>query len=683
MKKRNPRVFGSVSLPQSSEEPATQHISSVPPEAEPIETVPESISLSPNLNPIPDGNLSTSSSPQTRPEYYTEYEETSTYTCPICNSFMGTMEQINLHLNTAHFSNQDSPNSNLNKRQPESSENQFDDIADTVLGFFRSTGNKVRGLGDTITSGKLTTELGRLGIIDVDNNEQPLVISSDNHFFESGNQSITQTSIVESNPSIQSNINGLCASHGCNRSISAPNQSFKCKVCKLQFCSVHGVSGMPDSSKASSKNLPLAKFQCPKCAIIDFGSSKDSCGPIRSQTAFFIEKRANAIKKFLLEANRLSQAYSNLHASKKAPAQPVDLSAKKLLGIGIIKDSQRKIEMDIVPWEDDRNIKSCFMCRQPFSQLSNRKHHCRLCGRVVCGKKACSSLIDVPLFDKGNAKLKTTIGTRACSSCIKTLAVDMQCTVGKTKVKSLYDNLADYSEQIESNLMSLKLLLSKLEKTQNEQVQVYKDIIQLPAESDTELRLFKSIRQAVVLNMQLFTVELSAMSQTILAFSEKGNKSLNRNNSVPLLSKTSVPVIPLKSIHSGQAIPINQDESSIISPEATPPPLPIKPDPPKLKTSKTDTFYNIKSFFKTSNGSNSSESTKNITEEELVFNPFVRKPPQKGKIEEQLSILREQRVIVQGYIKQSLQNREWETVRSLNLNLEDLDNEISILEKQL
>lgn len=44
---------------------------------------------------------------------------------------------------------------------------------------------------------------------------------------------------------------------------------------------------------------------------------------------------------------------------------------------------KRAAEQRIVKWEPDAEARKCRVCAASFS-LSTRKHHCRLCGRIVC-----------------------------------------------------------------------------------------------------------------------------------------------------------------------------------------------------------------------------------------------------------------------------------------------------------
>ncbi|KAI0724038.1 FYVE zinc finger-domain-containing protein [Cerioporus squamosus] len=48
------------------------------------------------------------------------------------------------------------------------------------------------------------------------------------------------------------------------------------------------------------------------------------------------------------------------------------------------KNDIRAAEQKITPWEDDASVSQCPLCSATFHPLTNRKHHCRLCGRIIC-----------------------------------------------------------------------------------------------------------------------------------------------------------------------------------------------------------------------------------------------------------------------------------------------------------
>ena len=43
------------------------------------------------------------------------------------------------------------------------------------------------------------------------------------------------------------------------------------------------------------------------------------------------------------------------------------------------------IEKSIVPWKADSEVSTCFGCEKRFN-IARRRHHCRLCGDVMCNK---------------------------------------------------------------------------------------------------------------------------------------------------------------------------------------------------------------------------------------------------------------------------------------------------------
>jgi hypothetical protein len=51
----------------------------------------------------------------------------------------------------------------------------------------------------------------------------------------------------------------------------------------------------------------------------------------------------------------------------------------------------------VVPWVNDQDVPFCPDCGNKFS-IRNRRHHCRLCGSIMC--KKCMELISLPLASK-------------------------------------------------------------------------------------------------------------------------------------------------------------------------------------------------------------------------------------------------------------------------------------------
>ncbi|CAI9623868.1 unnamed protein product [Staurois parvus] len=57
----------------------------------------------------------------------------------------------------------------------------------------------------------------------------------------------------------------------------------------------------------------------------------------------------------------------------------------------------RAIERSVVPWVNDQDVPFCPDCGNKFT-MRNRRHHCRLCGSIMCRK--CTDLITIPFANK-------------------------------------------------------------------------------------------------------------------------------------------------------------------------------------------------------------------------------------------------------------------------------------------
>ncbi|KAF8130455.1 FYVE zinc finger-domain-containing protein [Mycena galopus ATCC 62051] len=72
-----------------------------------------------------------------------------------------------------------------------------------------------------------------------------------------------------------------------------------------------------------------------------------------------------------------------VNASRRASSF-FDLDLKSILSGGGGKEDVRSAEQRITPWQEDSAVTKCPLCTTNFHPLTNRKHHCRLCGQIIC-----------------------------------------------------------------------------------------------------------------------------------------------------------------------------------------------------------------------------------------------------------------------------------------------------------
>eukprot|EP00756_Hemistasia_phaeocysticola_P063965 Hpha_TRINITY_DN7429_c0_g1::TRINITY_DN7429_c0_g1_i1::g.95882::m.95882 len=66
-------------------------------------------------------------------------------------------------------------------------------------------------------------------------------------------------------------------------------------------------------------------------------------------------------------------------------------------------------------WEEDAKVLECGGCREAFT-MTKRKHHCRRCGRCVCGK--CSNERRILPFHQGRSPTASSNAERVCDACV-------------------------------------------------------------------------------------------------------------------------------------------------------------------------------------------------------------------------------------------------------------------------
>ncbi|OXB55776.1 hypothetical protein ASZ78_014319 [Callipepla squamata] len=105
-------------------------------------------------------------------------------------------------------------------------------------------------------------------------------------------------------------------------------------------------------------------------------------GAMRSHLSSFKKYRAARIDHYVVEVNKLLIRLEKLTSFDRANTESAKI---------------RAIEKSVVPWVNDHDVPFCPDCGSKFS-MRNRRHHCRLCGSIMC--KKCMELISLPLASK-------------------------------------------------------------------------------------------------------------------------------------------------------------------------------------------------------------------------------------------------------------------------------------------
>ena len=86
----------------------------------------------------------------------------------------------------------------------------------------------------------------------------------------------------------------------------------------------------------------------------------------------------------MLEVARLEKRLTKLTQLLTNP-QEVNSGGGMIWQIPGVRNQRKALEQSVVAWEDDNSASRCPFCQQEFTGYTFRRHHCRLCGRVVCG----------------------------------------------------------------------------------------------------------------------------------------------------------------------------------------------------------------------------------------------------------------------------------------------------------
>lgn len=289
--------------------------------------------------------------------------------CPICNEEMVTLLQLNRHLDDTH------------KNLEEVKQNEAKD-------WFKTHMVKAKKFQPLAV---LNQKFKGLDVFDSENEPPP---SPSPKPTTTATTSAAPPLIVQQDPEDvvtkshwqRHGSNDACSEPECGKRLNSANGSINCRKCGKLFCDEHTMYKMKLSR--SAQHEPVRGLWCRVCETCYKSREgyNDHTGFERNHTVDFEQFRRKTVDKTLLEVSRLEKRLTKLtQLLANPPLEQTPTASSLLWPLAGAKAQRKQIEQSVVDWEDDTRVQRCPFCQQEFSTYTFRRHHCRLCGRVVCG----------------------------------------------------------------------------------------------------------------------------------------------------------------------------------------------------------------------------------------------------------------------------------------------------------
>ena len=193
--------------------------------------------------------------------------------------------------------------------------------------------------------------------------------------------------------------NDACTDPLCEKRLGPLAGSVNCRKCGRLFCEEHTMYQMKLSRSANHE--PVRGVWCRVCETCYKSREgyNDHNGLVRDHMADFAAIRRKKVEKHQLDIQRLEKRLTKLTRLLAEGPHDAAANGSSLLGpvasLSGPKTQRKLIEQSVVTWEEDAAVSHCPFCKQEFGSWTFRRHHCRMCGRVVCAdpETACSSEI--------------------------------------------------------------------------------------------------------------------------------------------------------------------------------------------------------------------------------------------------------------------------------------------------
>ncbi|KAI1453844.1 VAC1 protein [Annulohypoxylon moriforme] len=439
-----------------------------------------------------------------------------------------------------------------------------------------------------------------------------------------------------------------CTDLACGKRLGAVNGSINCRQCGRLFCEEHTMYQMKLSRSASHEPVRGYWYRvCETCYKSREGYN-DHNGLTRDHMKEFAGMRRKRVDRQTLEISRLEKRLTKLTQLLAHPPEEAGTSGgTSLLPPLAAQRNQRKaIEQTIVTWEDDGKVAKCPFCQQEFS-WTFRRHHCRICGRVVCSdpQTGCSSDVGLnvaksttPTSEKPAGNNPISVDVRMCRDCKFTIFSKrdfMESIVHKPPDQRAYETLKQFERGIQLLIPTFQRALLPLQDENNPPSHA-----QIQEASKIRKRLTDSFTKYDVAARRIRDMKTDNPAQRQL------QKAIHQAAS----SFLHMHMLPLKNL-----------------------PRMLKHHSSSSSSSRNRLLTNGHVASPLRNGSDVLETASQTSETSTVVSALET---EEKELRERLIVLEEQRYMVQKMINSAHGARRFEEVSALTRNVEELDTEI-------
>ncbi|KAG6007191.1 hypothetical protein E4U43_000350 [Claviceps pusilla] len=482
-----------------------------------------------------------------------------------------------------------------------------------------------------------------------------------------------------------------CTDPACGKRLGPMSGSINCRHCGRLFCEQHTMYQMKLSRSAIHE--PVRGYWarvCETCYKSRDGYN-DHNGVVVNHMDVFAAIRKKKVERQNLEASRLEKRLTKLTKLLAGPYWPEKHSYSSVQNGSILspvtsltgqKNARKLLEQTVVTWEDDEKVAKCPFCQQEFGSWTFRRHHCRICGRVVCADAAtaCSSEVSLNIAhaapsqvstEKVDIKDKTTghpppLGIRMCRECDHIIFSGRDFAASllhKPPDQKAYETLRQFERGIRQLMPSFHRTLQVLQPPTllNGETDLSK-----PPPSHAQIQEAAKIRKRLMDSFAKY------------GMAAKRLRDLRTNSPTQQRLQQAVYAYSSSFLHTNM--------------------LPLKSLPHLLRHRSTHPSSSQPSRFLTTTNTiaaTSSQSTSSLRHSELASDAGSSLPASESStivsqleteekdLKERLAVLEEQKFMVEDMIRSATRARRFEEVAALSSNMEELDGEIARLRTKI